>query len=186
MAKVPNIFFEPLGDTYVAQFYGNLNFGDSPYLYAGRFQGPGDIYRTLLLFDLSSPRLSSDLIPPGVTIKINEAFLRLTIYRNLIPEGLSNLLTAYQLLSPWTENTVTWNTQPNFNAPAPVYSAPVSSGLGTIEFNLTNLVRGWFDGGAVNVGVLITGDEFTNNLVGFYSKQFPDTTLWPRLYVNWT
>lgn len=181
---MPNIFFEPLGDAYVAQFFGNTNFGDSPYLYAGRFQGPGDIYRTLLLFDLGSPRLSSNLIPPGATI--NEAFLRLTIYRNLIPQGLGNLLNAYQLLSPWAENTVTWNTQPNFNPLTPVYSALVFSGLGTIEFNLTNLVRGWFDGGAVNVGVLITGDEGNNHLVGFYSEQFPDTNLWPRLYVNWT
>lgn len=181
---MPNIFFEPLGDTYVAQFYGNVNFGASPYLYAGRFQGPGDIYRTLLLFDLSSPRLSSNLIPPGATI--NEAFLRLTIYRNLIPEGLANLLNAYQLLSPWEENTVTWNTQPNFNSLTPVYSALVSSGFGTIEFDLTNLARGWFDGGAVNVGVLITGDEVNNHLVGFFSKQFPNTTFWPRLYINWT
>ena len=154
MARVPNIFFEPLGDTYVAQFYGNMNFGDSPALYAGRFQGPGDIYRTLLLFDLSSPRLSSDLIPPGVTI--NEAFLRLTIFRNLIPAGTNIFLNAYQVLSPWTENAVTWDTQPNFNPLTPVYSAPVSSGLGTIEFNLTSLARGWFDGSAVNVGVLIT------------------------------
>lgn len=184
MAKVPNIFFEPLGDTYVAEFYRDVNFGASPYLYAGRFQGPGDIYRTLLLFDLSSPRLSSNLIPPGATI--NEAFLRLTIYLNNIPLGTTIFLNAYQLLSPWSENTVTWNTQPNFNALTPVYSAPVSSGFGTIEFNLTNLVRGWFDGGAVNVGVLITGDEVNNRLVGFFSEQFPNTNLWPRLYVNWT
>lgn len=184
MARVPNIFFEPLGDTYVAQFYGNMNFGDSPALYAGRFQGPGDIYRTLLLFDLSSPRLSSDLIPPGVTI--NEAFLRLTTFRNLIPAGTNIFLNAYQVLSPWTENAVTWDTQPNFNPLTPVYSAPVSSGLGTIEFNLTSLARGWFDGSAVNVGVLITGDEVNDRLVGFYSEQFPNTTFWPRLYINWT
>lgn len=180
---VPNIFFEPLGDAYIAQFYPNTNFGNSPYLYAGRFQGPGDIYRSLLIFSLTSPRLSSDIIPPGA--RINEAFLRLTIYRNLIPLGTTIFLDAYRVLSPWDENTVTWNNQPNFNPLSPVFSAPVSSGLGTIDFNLTGLAAGWFDGGAVNVGVLITGDEVNNRLVGFYSKQFPNTIFWPRLYVNW-
>lgn len=181
---VPNIFFEPLGDAYVSQFYADTNFGGSPFLFAGRFQGPGDIYRSFLIFSLTSPRLSSDLIPPGATI--NEAFLRLTIFRNLIPSGTTILLNAIRVLSPWEENTVTWNNQPNFNPLSPVFSAPVSSGLGTIEFNLTGLVAGWFDGGMVNTGVLITGDEANDLLVGFYSKQFPDTTLWPRLYVNWS
>lgn len=180
---MPNIFFAPQANTYVAQYYPSKNFNGSPTLFVSRFHGVGDVYRSLLRFCLTTPECSTDNIHGGATI--NEAYLRLTIAQNQIPVGSVINLNAYQVLQPWDPGKVTWNKQPLFGA-NPVVSIPVGASLGTLEMNLTNLVRGWFDGSIPNVGLLLTGNETQERLLGFYSSFAPNVTFWPRLYINYT
>ncbi|MDD2620289.1 MAG: DNRLRE domain-containing protein [Syntrophomonadaceae bacterium] len=180
---MPNIFFSPQSNTYISQYYPNTKYNGSTSLFVSRFQTTGDIYRSLLRFCLINPECSSDNIHGGATI--NEAYLRLTIARNQIPPGSSININAYRILQPWNASKVTWNTQPVFGT-SPEVSVPVGASLGTLEMNLTNLVRGWFDGSIPNAGLLLTGDEINNRLLGFYSSYAPNITLWPRLYINYT
>ncbi|MEN6350747.1 MAG: DNRLRE domain-containing protein [Syntrophomonas sp.] len=178
---MPNIFFSPQADTYVSQFYPTKNFNKSPSLFVSRFRNTGDVYRSLIRFCLTTPDCSSDHIPGGATI--NEAYLRLTIARNEIPLGKTIYLNAYHLLQPWDAGKVTWKKQPLFGA-NPDVSVIIASGLGTVDLNLTSVVRGWFDGSIPNVGLLLTGDEVNNRLVGLYSSYFSNIGFWPRLYIN--
>lgn len=180
---MPNIFFPTLDDTFIARFNPNKNFNGATNLFVSQFLQPGDIFRSLLLFRLTNPVNSLDSIPPGSYI--NEAFLQLTISRNEIPLGQTINLNVFTVLEPWNPALVTWNTQPNFN-PVAEASAVIASGLGTVSIDLTDLVRAWFNGQIVNLGILLAGNESQNRLVGFFSSWSNSSGAWPKLYVNYT
>jgi len=143
---------------------------------------PGDVYRTLLKFELSG-------LPPVSTI--NSASLNLYMYRNETSVTGSHI-AVFRLLNNWSQSNVTWNTQPPFN-PSPFSPTwdgyiPVNSStpLGPISIDITDLVRGWFDGSIANNGLVLVGNETQNSLVGFYSTNHLYSTMWPRLTINFT
>lgn len=174
------IYFPAIQDAYVSEFYRDTNFGSSPALFIGQFNGCGDDYRSLLQFDLCSNRCNQ--IPPDSTIDC--AFLRLYIYRNEIPCG-SITATIYRLLERFNQNTVTWNNQP-LRYGIPSGSTTISANtLGFIKIDITDLVRDWYEGAIEPYGIIIEGDETQNSLVGFRSLDFFDSTFWPRLIVNY-
>jgi len=49
MAKIT---LTPFQDAYIAEYFPDQNFGSSDALFISRFQGAGDIYRSLIQFDL--------------------------------------------------------------------------------------------------------------------------------------
>ncbi|HWP98824.1 MAG TPA: DNRLRE domain-containing protein, partial [Syntrophomonadaceae bacterium] len=172
--------FLPIDDAYVSEWYADQNFGSSTALFVGRFMQPGDLYRSLLRFDLST-------IPPTSTI--NSAELNLTMYRNEIISG-SQYVGVYHLLSDWNESTVTWNNQPPFSLTpfCPVWDAAIaitpSTPLGRITIDITDLVNSWFNGSIPNSGLLLAGNETVNDLVGFRSLNYQYNIAWPMLTVN--
>ncbi len=171
------IFFAPVQDAYVAEWFPNQNFGAVPYLYISQYKQPGDIYRSLIQFDLCS--LGCNFIPPNSCI--TEAKLLLPVYRNEICDYID--VNVYRVLQPWCENDVTWNTQPLVDSTSDGTEAVPSGFFGTVEICITDLVRGWYNGSIINNGLLLRGDETANNLLGFFSKEYPDTSLWPLLEV---
>ncbi|QGU00275.1 hypothetical protein SYNTR_1681 [Candidatus Syntrophocurvum alkaliphilum] len=174
------IYFHPIQDVYIAEFFPNQNFIQSEFLYANRFQGEGDIYRSLVQFDLCS--LVCNYIPPCSSIK--GAWLELPIHRNEVPET-DNVFYVLRVKQDWNENTVTWATQPTFD-PTPVGAITVEAGFfGTLYIDLTDLVRGWYEGYFVNQGILLTCNEDFDSLLGFFSTRYPDSDLWPRLAVEY-
>lgn len=174
------ITFTPIQDAYIAEYYPTQNFGTVPYLYISRYKQAGDIYRTLIEFDLCS--LRCNFIPPDSCIKC--AYLELPVYRNEIPSGCIDV-NVYRVLQAWNELNVTWNTQP-FAASIPDGTESVPANFfGTVKIEITDLVSGWYDGSIVNNGILIRGDECANRLLGFFSKEFYNSSLWPRLVVHY-
>lgn len=180
---MPNIFFPALADTYISQYLPDTNFNGSTNLFVSQFQKSGDVYRSLLLFRLTNPVNSLNLIPPDSII--NEAYLQLTISRNELPVGGFITLRVFTALEPWDPALVTFNNQPNFS-PVAEATANIFDGLGTVNVVLTNLVRAWFSGQIVNLGIVLTGNELANSLVGFFSSWSNSSGAWPRLYVNYS
>jgi hypothetical protein len=180
---MPNIFFPTLADTFISEYQPNTNFNGSTNLFVSRYQQFGDIYRSLLLFRLTNPVNGLNLIPPGSII--NEAFLQLTISRNELPVGGFITLRVFTALEPWDPALVTFNNQPNF-PPVAEATTNITDGLGTVNVNLTNLVRAWFSGQIVNLGIVLAGNEDANSLVGFFSSWSNSSGAWPKLYVNYS
>lgn len=180
------ICFFPTQDAYIAEFYPTVNFGSVPFLYVSQYDCPSvpcppcrDDYRSLIKFDLCS--LGCNFIPPNS--EICYAYLVLSIYRNEVPYDIE--VCAHEVLQPWGENSVTWNNQPLFDS-MPVDCSTVSPGdFSELYFDICPLVRGWYSGCSANNGILLIGNEEVNSLVGFYSKEFPDSRLWPRLVVGY-
>ena len=181
------ICFFPIKEAYIAEFYPDKNFGLVPFLYVSQYDCPTtpcpcpcrDDYRSLVQFDLCS--LGCNFIPPDSDICY--AYLVLSIYRNEVPCDIE--VCAHRILQPWKEFGVTWNNQPLFD-PAFLDCTTVSPGqFGEIYFDICDLVKEWYSGCAANNGVLLIGNEEINSLVGFYSSEYPDSRLWPRLVVGY-
>ncbi len=185
--RCTEICFFPKQEAYIAEFYPDTNFGAVPFLYVSQYDCPPvpdpcpcrDDYRSLVQFDLCS--LCCNFIPPNS--KICFAYLVLSIYRNEVPYDIQ--VCAHRVLQPWKEFAVTWDDQPLFD-PDPVDCVTVSPGeFGEISFDVKDLVEGWYSGCIANNGILLIGNEEVNSLVGFYSSEYPDSRLWPRLVVGY-
>ena len=173
------ISFYPRKDSYITEYNGNRNFGGTPYLFANRFKGPQDVYRTLIQFDFNS--LGYNQILPGSNII--SAQLQLYLHRNELPSGID--LDVHMIKQNWHEFTVNWNNQPIFseNAVAQVRVGPGYHGMVVID--ITDLAKWWYEGTYVNQGLLLKGTEEMDGVLGFYSREHLDSTLWPRLTVNY-
>ena len=173
------IFFPPCKDSYVAEYSAGKNYGGSSHLFCNRFQGPGDIYRSLIQFDFSC--LGGNYIPPGSDIV--SAKLLLHLIRNETREATT--LSAYMIKQHWHEYTVNWNKQPLYtNTPADTITIQPGY-LGLILLDVTALARGWYDGSFINLGLVLKGPEDRDGILGFYSRDHEDATLWPRLAVEY-
>lgn len=173
------VYFPPVMDAYVAEYYPDTNFGPVPYLYSNRYQGEGDIYRTYIEFSLC---YGCNYIPPNSCIEC--AYLYLPIYRNEFP--CNRELYAHRVLESWDEYSITWNNQPLYD-PVPATQTTIAPGfLGTVCLNVTDVVVGWYMGYYANFGLLLRCDECIDSLIGFYSREFPNSDYWPRLVVYYT
>lgn len=172
MAK---LIFRPVDNVYISEYYFNQNFSGASYLHCGQFSGSGDIYRSLLRFDLSS-------IPASCTI--NSAKLKLYVYWNTTP-GISREINIFSALGGFSQHTVTWANQPLIRS-SPESSLTVTSQFDTyIEFDVRDLVRGWYTGSIPNNGIVATGLETANAMVGFFSTNINNSSVWPLLEVDY-
>lgn len=165
----------PRMNLYIAEWYPDVNFGDYDSLYVSRYLQEGDRYRSLLFFDLRSVPATSTIV---------KAELLLFMYRNEV-EGRIDV-TAHRLLNNWCQCEVTWNNCPAFGSFADgqmIISSQTS--LCKVEMDLTCLVRGWYDGSIPNNGLILIGNEAVNSLVAFRSKNWPDSSTWPQLRVEY-
>ncbi|MEN6350870.1 MAG: DNRLRE domain-containing protein [Syntrophomonas sp.] len=149
--------------TYISKYYANQNFGVEPYLYFGQYKQAGDIYRSLIKFSLRS-------IPH--TAKIYSAQVIFTIYRNEIQAGKAIFADLQAALNPWSEFSVTWNSQPLFSHVNSFYLSPANVPGSSIAVDATSLVINWQKGLIANDGFVITGNEASNSLIGIYNT-FP-------------
>lgn len=166
----------PFQDTYISEWYANNNFGSSIALFVSQYVQPGDDYRSLLQFNLNQ-------IPSASTIE--KAVLELTVYRNEV-SALPVTVAAYRLLNCWTQYSVNWDNQPK-SAEAPDGMLNIPSGLttGKVFIDVTSLVRGWYNGSIPNNGLLLKGNEQSNNLLAFRSTNFYDSNDCPLLHIDY-
>jgi len=163
-------------DTYVASGWPEQSFGLDP-LYVGydemeRFAAQ----RVLLRFNIANN------IPEGAVI--NDARLRMHLTYSSPEEDASMRTVARELLSPWAETTVTWESQPAWG---PVRTeALIGSDLVWYEWDVTELVADWASRAQENHGMEIVGDERVQQRGrAFYARE-TTTPLYPRLIVDYT
>lgn len=175
-----NITFTPNKDAYISKYYPNQNFGTDDFLFISRFESDEDVYRSLLQFNLNS---LSNFIPPSSTIMSGE--LELNVFRNESPiEGTS--VKVFRLLGDFQENNITWNNQPLFSETEDGSKTIFPETLGSFTIDITNLAKGWYDGSIPNNGLILLGDETQNSLLAFRSKEYNDSSKWPKLKYIYT
>jgi hypothetical protein len=142
--------------------------------------------RSLVQFDISS-------LPSG--IDIGSAVIELYV-TGTIP-GSTRTYNAHRLQESWTEGGVTWlnrNSTTAWSTFGGDFAASTDSAIaGTstyvwISWNITEDVRGWYNGTYPNYGTLIKDSaEDTNVEIHFVSRDnTTDPTLRPKLIVNYT
>ncbi|GAB4406560.1 MAG: hypothetical protein Kow00123_19210 [Anaerolineales bacterium] len=167
----------PAADAWIDYWQPNANHGSSVVLAIGSEECPGVEFpsrgRGLIRFDLSG-------IPAGQTIQ--SAYLQLYL-RYAQPGGTTtNMIDVHRVTGSWTEGGVTWNNQPGHSTT--IYSGiPVGMTTGWYSWDLTQLVRYWYDGDYPNYGVkLLSRDETTCNMRQFDSRE---NTYDPRLVITY-
>ncbi|MBB6215877.1 YVTN family beta-propeller protein [Anaerosolibacter carboniphilus] len=153
---LPVLFLTPIDATIVAQLQPDQNFGPQEDLFVGRTAVPNDVFRSLLKFDIS-------VIPPEVTI--TKATLRLFFFQKDVP-GVQPL-SVQRLTSNFSQNTVTWNTQPATGGTIYETNLTEDNLNNFIYLDVTGLAEDWFSGSIANNGLLLTTIENATSLMGF-------------------
>ena len=150
-------------DTSPYQFIPTLPRGNYDKLYA--FSDPEHSFESFLFFELPP-----DLVGPDEVV--SQALLALYYGINLPPpvagEGGSDepgVAECRAVLSAWNEGTLTWSNKPAYGPV--VDSIENITELGTLLFDVTDVVANWAYGWEPNHGLAITSP--TARLLGFYS-----------------
>lgn len=170
-------------DSTLMENLPDQNFGVSPFLELSYDPMMGGESRAILNFDTVA-------LPPAT---INSALLRLYFTQDI---GLSNLtVTVNRILSPWDEISVTWNDrmalQPWTRAGGDINlwsydTITINSGnFGWVEWNITELVRGWVNRDFPNYGLMLRalgGD--VQSPYRFSSSDSLSPLEWPEILLN--
>lgn len=167
------ITLSPTDNVYISQYYGDWNFNGSTVLFIGMFVGPGDDYRSLLKFDVSS-------IPAGSII--TNATLGLFLERKDISGGQP--ATIHRNLANFNQSTITWNNAPPSIAASDTVTIVDANLNRYVNFNITDLVQGWVNGAFSDFGITVVGGETTPALCGFFSEDYFDPSKKPILTVT--
>lgn len=174
------ITLRPSQSTYISSWYPEQNFFSSTALFAGRFMQEGDIYRSLLQFNLDNiPRIST----------IDSAQLNLHMNDNHLGSG-GAFIRVQCLFNSWSQETANWINQPGTNPTGinrvwdgSVYiSHYVSNGF--VSIDLSDLVRKWVNGSIPNYGLQLAGNELENSLFRFWSPNYNYSYAGPSLTVD--
>ncbi|KAJ51137.1 hypothetical protein BD780_000259 [Clostridium tetanomorphum] len=167
-----------INSAYISEYYPDENYANPVRLFVGRFQGAGDIYRSLLKFDLSE-------MPENVTI--NSADLRLYIDRKDVPNATVSpqTITVYPNLQDFDENIVTWNNQPPIGSAAGSYDVLDGDLNSYVSISIIPLVTGWLDGSIPNTGIMLEGVENNDALIGIAGIDGNDYTVWAELVIDY-
>jgi hypothetical protein len=166
-------------DAEVLQGYPTSNYGASSDMRVGYddYLNPdGQIVRGLVRFDLSS-------LPTGATI--DSATLRVYLVASWDYPDYTRTCTAYRIPSDWSESTVTWDNAPS---PAEAYgSTGVTHGVwGWYSFDVTDLVRAWYNGTYTNRGIMLRGPEYSGTDSSWKAFSTKEGSYQPQLVVDYT
>ncbi|WP_058952928.1 DNRLRE domain-containing protein [Clostridium tyrobutyricum] len=159
----------PTDNVYISEFFPGKNFISSSVLYTGeytRYKNCPDSYRSLLKFD----------IPGSIPSKCKIIKALLYIYVNRKDKDHcsypSQTVTVYNNLVNFSQNTVTWSNAPNISIT--LYKTKISNrDIGHyVKFDITNLVKGWYNNTIANNGLTLVGIEDTPyTIIGYDSSR---------------
>ncbi|MBI4577858.1 MAG: VCBS repeat-containing protein [Planctomycetes bacterium] len=133
----------------------------------------GSASLALVAFDLSG-------IPAGVEV----LSASLGLY-HLGPAAQGAILSAYQILGPWTETQVTYNNRPPRAAAPDGTLAIGDASVGVVRsLDLTSLAAAWLDGAVAHHGVVVARTDVAGADLTVYSRENgtpPDPARAPRL-----
>lgn len=144
--------------------------GSDTHLKAGYNSRPLGIQRALVRFDLG--------LPAGAVVDS----ARLELYLDSASGASSVGISACQVLSSWSEASVTWNSKPTAGSTCAM--AEVGSNRAWVSWNVTDIARAWAAGS--NYGLQLSGAEGSVNAVRvFFSREYGEDAK-PRLYLTYS
>jgi MoxR-like ATPase len=171
-------------DSVFSLLVPNNNYGsiEDIHLYAWTQSGKLNVNRVAIEFDLSS-------IPTDA--KIHQALLSLyfnsTSRYNNSHQG-DNAFYIQRIISPWQENTITWNTQPQATTINQVSVPTTTCGNQNLtKINVTNLVQDLIKDRQNSFGFLLKlQNETPYKILLLASNQHQNIDLRPQLEVNYS
>lgn len=165
----------------------NTNFGDDIWFKAFCIpgaNGDANTTRSILDFDLS-------ILPTGTTLVSAELSLFAAGYVNdLIPGHFGvNAALLQRVVGPWTEFSVTWNTQPSTTVTDQVLVPASSSGAEDYTIDVTGLVEAALGDPANSFGFLmrqVVEDPDEPSCLVFWLSDSSDPDEHPRLCLTYT
>lgn len=166
----------PTSDTTIWSWFPDSNFGTSDKLMTGKVGSGETKERSLIQFNIDS-------IPSNATI--TSAVLHLYLM-GCMGGAPTNLLHIDRTTSPWFEKTATWNNAKNIFSSWSTGSVSCNSIFSYVKFDMTSLVKTWYNGTYSNYGFYIWGNEELDIGFGrdFYSRE--SATNRPKLVVVYT
>lgn len=165
-----------VGNLYPNRCYHTYSTDDSGSLYVGKISGYGQTESYLKVNTL--PTL-------GVADKVVYAQLNMGLWTC----ELGMQLEVKRLIESWSMSSVTWNNKPE---PAPSITDYIVLEGGEsaewLEFEITDLVRGWYSGEYPNYGISFSTPKTSSAKVWMFSSDFNENGLdenRPILYVNY-
>jgi cysteine-rich repeat protein len=118
----------------------DTNFGTQPglFTYGSSF---GTVARSLIAFDLSAVPVGPPILSAHLTVRLVDQ------------AGNSYSIGVHEIAEPWSEASVTWNSQPEFGSTAETSLG--YQGYTSWRFDVTALVRRWVSMPAQSYGVVL-------------------------------
>lgn len=170
--------FLATADAIVLQGYASQNLGNTTDMWCGyddSLNPDGQIVRCLIKFNITS-------LPSNQTL--TKATLRVRLVNSYDFPNRSRTVTTYRITSNWSENSINWNNKPGYGS-AYGSKSIVHGAWDWYEFDVTNLVRAWYNGTYTNYGIMLRGPEFSgsdSSWRGFSTREGPFT---PQLIVEY-
>ena len=159
---------------YVDNSNPNTSYGygsDTGYtgtVYVGTY-GSG-MYRTYIKLN-ELPKLNKGDI-------VVSAQLNMHLYQNSFYDDM--YIGAYPVTSDWSQKTITWNNSADFSGTALDYEKLTSDNGTWHDWDITNIVKKWYNG-SKNYGVVLksTNESDEEQCASFYSGSYPSSSI-PR------
>ena len=135
------ITYKDIKDAKVCSNYPTSNFRDTATLSTGYGNNTGD-NRSFIRFTLPSINTADIIV---------DAQMALVPYES---DSQKKQINMHEVLSDWDSGTITWNNRPSYTAAVEDYTVFKDKQGEMIQFNITNLVRDWYNG-SPNYGVMI-------------------------------
>jgi len=172
-------------DAQIQNFNPNLNQGNLIEYYLGGWTSSGNnvTWMQMLQFDLASIPSSSIIQSAHLklyypTANLNHSYCCDTSLTH------SNASLVQRITSPWSENTVTWNTQPTFTTVDEANIPASTNGTESYDIDVTNMVQTMVN--TVNYGFLLQmADPSPYAQLLFASGDNPDTSQHPHLVITY-
>lgn len=170
-------------DAYIRGDLPSYNGNVDPMLVG--LSGSGDNMSILLQFNISS-------IPSGSTV----TNATLSIYVNGSSASPTTLPTEiHRITESWNETVVNWTSGESstlWSTQGGAYSSDIENQTnittdeGWFNFTITALVQGWVNTTYTNNGLILISDGVTNDYKKIYSSDSTDSTVRPKLSVDYT
>ena len=170
---------------YGSAAQSNTNFGTYTDMVAiaWTFSGIPGTLRSLIRFDLNQIPVNSTVQQATLTLFNNPTSGNMGgSHSNL---SGSNASWLQKVTSPWSESTVTWNTQPTTTTLNQVALPQSTSAHQNYALNVTTLVQDMVNDPATNYGFMLRlqTESYYRGLV-FASSDCADSTKWPKLEIT--
>ena len=146
--------FYPTDDAYIKHEAPNINMGYYEYFRVrneyGGYGSSGWEMDGLIRFDISSLPAKANII---------SAKLYIYYYDWDSTNPVNRPVRLYRATSEWSEDSVTWNTQPSY-APQASSSSPMPNHFDWVMWDVTNDIKDFIKGEVTNYGWKVTDDNY--------------------------